>query len=229
MENLNKLNKQENRQENRQVDYGATLEHSEFLSTQDSFSREEIAKQKDTSPELLALLAKDEDVGVRHAVAQNLNTSPATLTLLAKMDEEDTHLRKCVAKNPNTPPKALAVLARDKDWDVLECVARNPNIPLKTLASLFEYNIRYNIKIPPDSILPILHQVAKNPDTPPEALTAIARFTKLYLGAVHPLIPSSGETEKDQNASIGMKQSIYFAAVRNPNIPRETLVELASG
>ena len=115
MDNLNKLNKQENQQESEQEIRGeegqqentednqeegrrVSSEHSKFLSTQDLLSREGIAKQKDTSPEILALLAEDKN----------------WLT------------RQRVAENPNTPPKVLASLVRDEDRDCLLYTSPSP-------------------------------------------------------------------------------------------------------
>lgn len=65
-------------------------------------SNYQLAINTATSPEILALLANDEDWWVvRQGVAYNTNTPPETLELLA--NDEDPWVREEVARNPNTP------------------------------------------------------------------------------------------------------------------------------
>ena len=71
------------------------------------------ALNPNTSPEILFVLATDEDVDVRYWVAKNPNTSAETLSVLAT--DEDENVRYWVAKNPNTSPETLAVLATDEN------------------------------------------------------------------------------------------------------------------
>ena len=81
----------------------------------------------ETSPEILTLLANDNDPWVRCRVAKNPNTPPETLTILAK--NENSYVRSWVAQNPNTPPETLTLLAKNGDYWVRYYVARNPNTP----------------------------------------------------------------------------------------------------
>ena len=57
--------------------------------------------------------------------AQNRNTSPEILSVLAT--DEDWLIRCRVAQNPNTLPETLSVLATDEDSWVRHYAARHPN------------------------------------------------------------------------------------------------------
>jgi hypothetical protein len=61
----------------------------------------------------------------KNKLAKNPNTPPELLEVLAT--DEDWEVRYWVATNPNTPPEALKVLATDKYGNVRYCVAKNPN------------------------------------------------------------------------------------------------------
>ena len=61
----------------------------------------ELASYPNTSPETLALLAKDEDWSIRYYVAKNPNTSPEVLALLA--NDEDSYVSRMALDNPNLP------------------------------------------------------------------------------------------------------------------------------
>ena len=66
-------------------------------------------------------------LGQRFELAKDSNTPPETLTLLA--NDKNYNVRYKVAYNPNTPPEALTLLASDK-YSKLRCeVAKNPNTP----------------------------------------------------------------------------------------------------
>jgi hypothetical protein len=58
-------------------------------------------------------------------VAKNSNTTPETLKILAT--DEYCSVRRYVAENPNTPPEALELLATDQYYYVRAYVAENPN------------------------------------------------------------------------------------------------------
>ena len=55
--------------------------------------------------------------------AQNTSTSPEALALLAK--DKDVHVRYNAANNTSTPAEALALLARDQDADTREAAKQN--------------------------------------------------------------------------------------------------------
>jgi hypothetical protein len=124
--------------------------------------RKELARNPNTPPETLAILAQDEDEYMRNRVAWNHNTTPEILTLLAR--DKDSWVHRGVAQNPNTSPETLTLLARDEDWGVRWGVARNPNAPPETLTLLAR-----------DESVGVRWGVARNPNAPPETLTLLAR------------------------------------------------------
>ena len=65
--------------------------------------------------------------GVRHGVAKNPNTSPETLALLA--NDEAYNVRSYVAYNPNTSSETLERLANDDYYGIHVAVTKNPNTP----------------------------------------------------------------------------------------------------
>jgi len=70
-------------------------------------------------------------------VAENPNTPPEILTLLAQ--DEDWDVRRRVAQNPNTPAEILTILARDKDGIVRYGVAHNPNATREVIQTVRAY------------------------------------------------------------------------------------------
>ena len=59
------------------------------MRNNDLIARWHLAWKKSTPPEVLVLLAKDEDKTVRWGVARNVSTPAETLALLAKDVDED--------------------------------------------------------------------------------------------------------------------------------------------
>ena len=105
--------------------------------------RKDLARNPNTPPEILTILARDENLNVRWRVARNPNTPPEILTILAQ--DKDEYVRWNVAQNPNTPPEILTILARDENYSVLWEVASNPNTPpeiLTILARDKSWNVR---------------------------------------------------------------------------------------
>ena len=90
-----------------------------------------LAKNPNTSPETLKVLATDKDYTVRYYVALNPSTPPETLKVLAT--DENCFVRRGVPQNPNTPVETLKVLATDEYYTVRWNVAKNPNYKTKTL------------------------------------------------------------------------------------------------
>lgn len=83
-----------------------------------------VAVNRFADPDVLAILATDDDPRVRRLVARNENAGKETLTLLAQ--SSDTETRANAGSNPRTPIETLDRLADDVNVDVLLAVARNP-------------------------------------------------------------------------------------------------------
>ena len=120
----------------------AVLKALETLNTPDVSKlplqeRKDLANNPNTPPEILTILARDEDWDVRCRVAQNPNTPPEILTLLARA--ENRYVRYGVANNPNTPPEILTLLARDEDSSVRCRVERNSNATREVIQTVRAY------------------------------------------------------------------------------------------
>jgi hypothetical protein len=61
----------------------------------------------------------------KKAAAKDPNTAPEIIQLLAT--DQYYHVRSCVAQNPNIPLEILQLLATDKNYDVRYWVAQHPN------------------------------------------------------------------------------------------------------
>jgi 3-methyladenine DNA glycosylase AlkC len=70
-------------------------------------------------------------------LADNPNTPPEILTLLAR--DENCYVRWRVANNPNTPPEILTLLARDENCYVRWHVERNPNATREVIQTVRAY------------------------------------------------------------------------------------------
>jgi hypothetical protein len=82
---------------------------------------------------------RDLKLGVweRLEVARNPNTPPETLTILAR--DKNSGVRWWVARHNNTPPEILTILARDKDWGVRYQVIHNPNSTREVIQTVRAY------------------------------------------------------------------------------------------
>jgi hypothetical protein len=64
---------------------------------------------------------------VAKAVAANENTPPEILSILAKNDDETAQIE--VVRNHSTSEETLREMAEDPDWNVREAVSYNVNTP----------------------------------------------------------------------------------------------------
>lgn len=87
-----------------------------------------------TPPEVLAVLADDEDERVRREVAANPSNLIDVLDRLSS--DSDWKTRWEVAGNSTTPGHVLAVLAGDEGWQVRAKVAFHPALPIDALEGL---------------------------------------------------------------------------------------------
>ena len=99
--------------------------------------RVRVAKCRTTSREVLAALACDDDTYVREEVARNPNTPPETLLQLAQ-PHQTWYTRWCVAKNPSACVEALTLLSYDDIEDIRCMVARRNDVPVDLLRRFAE-------------------------------------------------------------------------------------------
>ena len=93
-----------------------------------------LAKNPNTSQELLQILATDKDWGVRYRVSDNPNTSQELLQVLAT--DEDVHVRWEARENPNMPQEIL------EDYYVLDMLAHYPNIPEESMRKVIRERLK---------------------------------------------------------------------------------------
>jgi hypothetical protein len=145
----------------------------------------DLAKDSNTTSDILEILSKHKDMFIRIEVARNPNTSPDTLLSLG-LDYDDYGWVSCWAlqnpnikesdreyiylnnpyyasKKTNTPKETLTFLASNNDIAIRSRVARNPNTQPETLTLLAE-----------DKSWVVRWGVAENPNTTPETLTLLA-------------------------------------------------------
>ncbi|GAB4312275.1 MAG: hypothetical protein Kow0069_12980 [Promethearchaeota archaeon] len=123
--------------------------------------RHKLAENSGTSPELLALLAKDSNPSIRRRVAGNGRT-PARLLEELALDLE-VSVRKSLASNKNLPESVLERLVRDPHPDVRAIMASR-DLPGDLLAVLTE-----------DPNSNVLEHLAENPSCTPDILATLAR------------------------------------------------------
>jgi hypothetical protein len=233
--------------------------------------RLEVAKQQKATVKELRILSEDDDWSVRRAVLENLNISDDIYALLQDdlgLEARSHHkhnpivaieslkiralnkncsVRWRVAINPNTPSDTLDFLSRDEYEPVREHVASNRNTPPQTLAFMASYETSYDI----------LKSIAKNPNTPIDALIKLMDTQQLFAVAENSSATSEMlNTIFQKMDDFGIAASLYtsvalasnpktpihilqklinsgssslsvFYALMNPNIPVEVLQELS--
>lgn len=97
-------------------------------------ARERQARDPNASAEVLSVLAKDTDSGVRLALANNPHLPEQAFSLL--QDDPDRMVRAALAAHPFAPAAVLVHLSTNSDKLVLLRLAQNPHTPADTLAAL---------------------------------------------------------------------------------------------
>lgn len=151
-----------------------------------NIARNAVARNSNTSPTILAILAKDKDESIRVSVAVNRSTSVDTLSLLA--DDSSDYVRQMVARNAKTLT-LLTLMAKDKDKWVRVVVAENDNTSPSVLALLAtdsDENVRVAVAqststlpdtlalLAMDKSVQVREYVAENVNTPSSALKLLA-------------------------------------------------------
>ena len=105
--------------------------------------------ERSSHPALLAFLARDPSISVKHAVAGNRNTASATLDTLVQ--EQDIVIWFCIASHSNASrpaiTTALAGLAREPNNDIREYVSRHPDATADILAPLAHRDQAKNVRL----------------------------------------------------------------------------------
>jgi len=197
------------------------------------------AQQSNSSPDVLALLSKDEEPEVRAHVAQNPSTPLELLMALSK--DEDKKIRTSVAQNPSTPLELLMVLSQDENGYVRVQLAASPNAPPEILMALSqdeEYIVREyvaeNPNTPPEILMALSKDknpdvrgyVARNPNTPPEALVALSNEKE---GSVRGNVAKNPNTPPEILMVLSKDQEAYVRGyvAKNPKTRPEILMALS--
>lgn len=178
-----------------------------------------------SNPELLRLLADDDDPSVRARVAFNINTP---LDVLPRLELDDVQpVRNALALNPNVPAELLATMARDYSWSALrmrKAIAQHPNVTCDILARLAT-----------DESIQVRNAVVRNPQTTIEARQQLLdRALTAALYSAHPLfhfIAMANQYTDPQHLSKGVRSPYWYARYAlalNPAAPLEIVSSLAT-
>ncbi|MEM7715367.1 MAG: HEAT repeat domain-containing protein [Cyanobacteria bacterium P01_A01_bin.68] len=130
---------------------------TQLATNTNSSVRYHVACHPNTKATVLRQLARDSYIATIRAVASNHNTFPETLEVLSTNPDFTT--RHSVVNNLNVPPRILAQIVMSS------CVSGNqPNRSVDMLKSAF-----------PGNNNDVLRIIARNPNTPTEALEILAR------------------------------------------------------
>ena len=155
--------------------YLATREILNVLATDhEEIVRKAVACNPLTPPSSLDTLSSDESLVVLEGLATNTS---APLKALTRISEIDSHkLKKNLAGNPAASPEILWKLLNEAEnnwdgWAIREMIATNQNAPQDLLLELARLHVGK-----------VWINLAKNPNTPQEAIVMIAERTAGTIG-----------------------------------------------
>lgn len=208
-----------------------------------------IAYDSEIPTDFLAWLADSPNDNVRRVIAGNTSTPVKILIKLAQ--DNDFWVRLGIAKHANCPESILNELMHDKNQEFIEEIAHNINTPANTLSQLIKdesnyYRIRHVLKAiakhvnaSPQTLIQLAKSnnidveeaVAKNPISPPEALTYIAKNINegdVFSSALE-AVARNKKTSPDALTLLARHESenLRTNVAENCNTPVETLTELA--
>ncbi|MEM5328062.1 hypothetical protein VSR34_15910 [Paraburkholderia sp. JHI2823] len=203
-----------------------------------SAERRSLAHQARTLPDILALLARDEDPGVRRAAALNANTPAGALIGLCfdaqaivrrvvatrhdlplkvvdwLIGNADAWVRRMLARNPACPPEWLERLVHDSESEVRRAVARHPRCPARLVALLAADPVawvRAGVALREDLPAALLRRLCADEDI--DVLAGIAR---------HPATPQAQLARLAAHAAADVRRSVIL----NPRATRRVLLQL---
>lgn len=182
--------------------YGDSEEDKE---AKDQLKIEILSHKKTVHPEILEMLANDDDWYIQGIIAQNPNTPPEVLEMLA--DKQDHYIQTKIVKNPNLPGKILDILAKDTDSDIRLNVASHPNTLPKTLEILAkdtDSDVRLNVASHPNTLPKTLATLAEK-DTDMDVIKQIARHPNTPLGVL-------------ENLGKDKRRAVQLTVAENPNV-----------
>ena len=215
-----------------------------------NFLRMSVAENQNTQPDILDMLANDENDEVREAVARNSNTTINSLLRLAS--DERRIVRYAVTENENVTSEILEKLFQnlsDGGDPVAIELAKNEKTSVKILEKLFETSEVSHMALAlnpntPQEILEkfinngetdtnfnthysILGNVAENPSATKEMLVKLSYVDIAY---VRVAVAENKNTPKNVlvRLSVDTAHGVRERVAQNPNTPIEILVRFAS-
>ena len=172
-----------------------------LAKNKDAGVRTEVARNTDTPANALMSLAGDTDTTVRITVVQNKNT-PAS-ALIALVGDESPNVRIDIANSLKIPEDFLVIMAKDEKKSVRGAVAKNPNTPMPTL-----------IKLSKDVDEYVRYSATQNPKTPEFVLKSLAKDLDLNVRqgvAKNPKTPDSviADFIADKDANIRRSVALH--------------------
>jgi len=173
-----------------------------LAKNKDAGVRTEVARNTDTPANALMSLAGDTDTTVRITVVQNKNTpAPA---LIALVGDESPNVRVDIANSLKIPEDFLVIMAKDEKKSVRGAVAKNPNTPMPTL-----------IKLSKDVDEYVRYSATQNPKTPEFVLKSLAKDLDLNVRqgvAKNPKTPDSVIADFIADKDPNIRRTVAFHA-----------------
>lgn len=197
--------------------------------------RREIAKDTNTTEDLLSELSSDPDWRTRRYANNHTNMSTDQLSEMAR--SKDGKVRREAALSTKTPVEVLETLVYDRAPRVRIALAKNPNTTFEMLETLVqdkdEFVRRAAISHPNAAKLvsrlyttedsAIRQSIAANPDTDPKILEKMVDLEPL-------LVASNLSTPISALKKLSKSKSGYVlaAVAANPNTPTEILDDISN-
>jgi hypothetical protein len=197
-------------------------------SMSDSAIKRAVAKNPNTTEDILTALASHNSIAVRAAVAENHKTQAEALRKIIKHPEIDAMVIDKVAKNPNIPKDLWDLIIKHENitYDGYLRLARSPQAPPEILKRL----ATQKLSAPPDGR--DLHlTIARNPRAPPEILKHFAdvkgyTFQKAIAGNPN-TPPEVLEKMMGQNPLTVLAQHhLAMRIIKNPRAPLKLITDL---
>lgn len=199
----------------------ALYQWQKFRPPNDSYTlgiQRNLARNPNTPPDLLRLLASSQDDSTRITV---VDSGRLPLNMVTNILEEfvasgESGLQDYVANHSATSPELLSCLATNKEWKIQTAVANNPNTTAEVLTMLAK-----------SKFSDARAAVAANPLTPWDTVLSLAADTDPAVRAViarHPKTPTEILIQYAGDKDFDTLKNL----IHNPSTPREVLEKLTT-
>ena len=172
--------------------------------------RADVAINPHTPDMLLESLADDGNPTVLHNVAYNPNTPSETLAFLAKNSgQKYVRVREAVAQNPSASPETLHTLANDVDYETRLNVARNPSTTSETLDLMGKVEVD-----------PSVHQEARRALWARQDVAPAHSYSEEAATAIRHLWDTLEDELDEKNVSSNLNRAIQVACAKLTEIAK---------